>query len=212
MQGRYTVNWPIVGVIGLLAGMGTARAATWTVDDDGPADFDNIQAAMDAANDGDEIMVLPGVYTGGVDFYKNVLLISSSGPAATIIDRMGQGRCITRTHGHMFPTGEGFTFRNGWSGNDGVGGAIYVYSGAFTVINCIFEENRAKYGGAIGMMATPVNATTLIDCRFIGNRAFHSGQGYGGAIYNPGALSVQDCIFAENSAAARSAFLSAFDD
>ncbi len=36
----------------------------WTVDDDGKADFDNIQAAVDAASDGDEILVEPGTYTG----------------------------------------------------------------------------------------------------------------------------------------------------
>ncbi len=38
----------------------TALADTWTVDDDGEADFDNIQAAVDAASDGDEIIVAPG--------------------------------------------------------------------------------------------------------------------------------------------------------
>ena len=32
----------------------SAIAETWTVDDDGPADFDNIQAAVDAALDGDD--------------------------------------------------------------------------------------------------------------------------------------------------------------
>jgi len=32
----------------------TALADTWAVDDDGKADFDNIQAAIDAASDGDE--------------------------------------------------------------------------------------------------------------------------------------------------------------
>jgi hypothetical protein len=32
----------------------TALAATWTVDDDGKADFDNIQAAIDYASYGDE--------------------------------------------------------------------------------------------------------------------------------------------------------------
>ncbi len=41
----------------------TALADTWTVDDDGKADFGNIQAAVDAASDGDEIIVMPGVYT-----------------------------------------------------------------------------------------------------------------------------------------------------
>ncbi len=35
-----------------------------TVDDDGPADFDNIQAAINDANNGDTIIVADGTYTG----------------------------------------------------------------------------------------------------------------------------------------------------
>ena len=34
----------------------SACASSWTVDDDGPADFDNIQAAVDASISGDEII------------------------------------------------------------------------------------------------------------------------------------------------------------
>jgi len=40
------------------------QARVITVDDDGPADFNNIQAAIDDANDGDVIEVQPGTYTG----------------------------------------------------------------------------------------------------------------------------------------------------
>ena len=35
-----------------------------TVDDDGPAAFNTIQAAIDYANAGDEIIIAEGVYTG----------------------------------------------------------------------------------------------------------------------------------------------------
>ena len=41
----------------------TALAETWTVDDDGPADFQSISSAVYAASDGDEIIVAPGTYT-----------------------------------------------------------------------------------------------------------------------------------------------------
>ncbi|MHC4099199.1 MAG: hypothetical protein ACYSU3_24480, partial [Planctomycetota bacterium] len=44
----------------VLAFAGTAHAKTIYVDDDGPADFSNIQAAIDAAVDGDIIVVGPG--------------------------------------------------------------------------------------------------------------------------------------------------------
>jgi len=39
-----------------------AEPRTWTVDDDGPADFDTIQEAIDAASDGDTIFVYNGTY------------------------------------------------------------------------------------------------------------------------------------------------------
>ena len=42
-----------IGLMSVLAGI--AGADTWTVDDDGPADFATIQEAVDHANIGDEI-------------------------------------------------------------------------------------------------------------------------------------------------------------
>jgi hypothetical protein len=43
---------------------GSSQAGIITVDDDGPADFNNIQAAIDDSNDGDKIIVADGTYTG----------------------------------------------------------------------------------------------------------------------------------------------------
>jgi hypothetical protein len=75
----------------------TALATTWTVDDDGKADFDNIQDAIDAASDGDEIIVMPGTYTSTqdghvVNMLGKAVTLRSSNPSdsdvvtATIID------------------------------------------------------------------------------------------------------------------------------
>lgn len=75
------------------------QARVITVDDDGPADFNNIQAAIDDANDGDVIEVQPGTYTGvgnrDIDFLGKVITVRSVDPndrnavAATIIDCNG---------------------------------------------------------------------------------------------------------------------------
>ena len=71
---RYLIAAAVLGLAG------SAMAETWTVDDDGPADFDNIQAAVNAASDGDEILVSPGTYTAQpfeqdvVDFLGKVTL------------------------------------------------------------------------------------------------------------------------------------------
>lgn len=66
-------------------------AATFTVDNDGPADFNNIQAAVDVAMNGDTIIVAAGTYTGpgnyDIDFNgKAIVLKSQSGPADCVID------------------------------------------------------------------------------------------------------------------------------
>ena len=49
----------------LLCLISTAGARTITVDDDGPADFNNIQAAINDSNDGDFVGVANGSGTQG---------------------------------------------------------------------------------------------------------------------------------------------------
>jgi parallel beta-helix repeat protein len=49
-----------------------SEAKTWTVDDDGPADFHSIQEAINAAANGDTIYVKAGTYFG--DFFVNKTL------------------------------------------------------------------------------------------------------------------------------------------
>ena len=50
----------------LVAFSASASAATWTVDDGPAADFATIQAAIDAAGDGDTIEVAAGTYTDDI--------------------------------------------------------------------------------------------------------------------------------------------------
>jgi pectin methylesterase-like acyl-CoA thioesterase len=51
-----------------------------------PMEFPTIQAAINAAADGDEIRVAPGIYTQSLNFnQKNVSLTSTDGAATTII-------------------------------------------------------------------------------------------------------------------------------
>ena len=47
-------------------------AITITVDDDGPADFDNIQDAIDNASDWDVVEVQPGTYYEDINFLWEV--------------------------------------------------------------------------------------------------------------------------------------------
>ena len=84
-------------VVCLAPTLGQARIIT--VDDDGPADFSNIQAAIDDANDGDTVEIQPGTYTGpgngDINFKGKAITVRSTGPndpnivAATVISGGG---------------------------------------------------------------------------------------------------------------------------
>ncbi|MHC4215163.1 MAG: hypothetical protein ACYSWP_17520, partial [Planctomycetota bacterium] len=60
--------WCLSVVLLLLWGMSSVWADIITVDDDGVADFNNVQAAINDANEGDTVLVQPGNYYEKVDF------------------------------------------------------------------------------------------------------------------------------------------------
>jgi hypothetical protein len=187
---------------------GATFATTWTVDDDGKADFDNIQAAVDAASDGDEIIVMPGTYTSTQDAHvvnmlgKAVTLRSSdpSNPdvvAATIIDGEGRrGRVIKCTNGETNKTVfEGLTITGGNAMM--YGGGFFNYSSNPTVTNCIFSNNTTEGDGA-GMCNLNNSNPIIADCIFKNNSA----NGNGGGMYNDedSNPTLNGCTFENNTA------------
>ncbi len=90
-----------------------AQAATIRV----PQNYSTIQAAINAAQSSDTVLVSSGTYTGQVTMKAGVTLKSESGPASTILD--GQGQDILVAHyadnADNFRL-EGFTLVNGRSG------------------------------------------------------------------------------------------------
>ena len=63
----------------------TCRASTIMVDDDSPADFMTIQAAIDASEEGDTVFVAPGTYTESVRM-KHGVNLQGAGAERTVID------------------------------------------------------------------------------------------------------------------------------
>ncbi|MHC4085452.1 MAG: choice-of-anchor Q domain-containing protein [Planctomycetota bacterium] len=133
----------------------TAYPKTIYVDDDGPADFDNIQAAIDDSSHGDTIIVSPGTYTGDgnrdINYNDKAITIRSEDPndpnivAATIIDCNGTEDQPHR--GFFFHTGEeansvlaGLTITNGYAD---YGGGIYCEGSRPTITNCNIVGNEA---------------------------------------------------------------------
>ena len=81
-----------------------AGAATWLVDQGGSGDFLTIQEAINAASDGDLILVRPGTYVEEIDYTAKMLRIESTdGPGSTTIDG-GNQAAVTVASGEMAGT------------------------------------------------------------------------------------------------------------
>lgn len=139
-----------------------AGAATWHVVPDGSGDFPTIQAAIDAADDGDVIQFAPGVFTGegnrNIDGLGKAITIrgSAADPGAFVIDC--QGSNSDRARGFYFHLGEsistvveGLTVRGGYAPAlpDRWGGAILCHNSSVTIRDCRFEQNEAGWGGGL---------------------------------------------------------------
>jgi len=123
-----------------------------TVDDDGPADFNKIQAAVDAAGNGDIIIVADGTYAS--EGWQNKPVIDFLGKAVTVRSENGPENCILYRGDYVvsFQSGEtpasvlsGFTI----TGAD-PGGGICCYDSSPTIMNNIITGNWSEYGlGAV---------------------------------------------------------------
>jgi hypothetical protein len=167
-----------------------------------PGDYASIQAAIAAAQAGDEIIVAPGTYNEAIDFLgKAVYLHSSDGADLTTIDSTGlEASVVVCMSGELPDTIiEGFTITGGTGTYEAwldrfVGGAMANFYSDPTVNNCIFTGNTAYYGGG---MYNEGASPTVTNCMFTNNEA-----GDGGGMYNHNAShpKVADCTFADNLA------------
>ena len=137
-----------------------------------PADQPSIQAGIDAAKDGDTVLVADGRYIGegnvNIDFMgKQITVKSENGPKEAIVDC----QLIPNTRGFIFQNDEtndavleGFTITNA---NHEERGGIYCTNSAPTIKNCYILSNR---GGIYCFAANP----KIIDSKISNN---YSGAG-----------------------------------
>jgi hypothetical protein len=188
---------------------GQAQAATITVGSGAGYDYDSIQVAIDAAVDGDTVLVAPGEYviTEPVTFRgKAITVISEAGPDETTI-RMGtpadpeRGSVVVLENNETDASVlEGFTITGGrgsWMPSDDEwgGGGILFDASSGTVRNCAIVQNTTVWGG--GVCCINPCSVTLIDCTIAENVVEEDGGGVGA--WNGSSMNLINCIIRGNS-------------
>ena len=183
MKSRFGIVFALV----VLVNCGSAAASTINV----PSDQPTIQDGINAAVNGDTVLVAPGTYTENVNFNgKAIVVRSSGGPKITIIDGGSQGAVVTfssgETNGSVL---SGFTLQHGSSSG------VYMNFASPVVMDNIIANNRAEFGG--GMSIGGPSTAQVLRNTFIGNVA----SAGGGAIelFAAGSVRIENNLFTKNN-------------
>jgi len=164
-----------------------------------PADHPTIQGAIDAAQDGDLVLVAPGTYFENIDFKgKAITVQSSDGPNVTTIDGGGVNSVARFTSGETSAAVlDGFRLTNGYGPSSSLpydGGGINCHNGSSpTIVNNWIDYNVAESGG--GGIACDASSPTIENCRIENNQAFVGG---GVMAENSSVPLVRFCVITSN--------------
>jgi hypothetical protein len=195
--------WTLLATLALSPGptATTANADTIYVCWDSSGDYLTIQEGIDAAQDGDQVVVCDGTYTGSgnkdLDFHgKSITVCSANGPDHCIIDCEGNGRAFYFHSGETAASiVEGFAITNGDVGYFDYGAGICCDESSPTISACAITGNEARrYGGGVYCRASDAD---LIDCTIVLNTASQCG---GGVYCLGGAPTLHNCAITDNHA------------
>ena len=211
------VTATVAAVLIAVAVMGSAPSGPTVifVDDDncpGPGSgtegdpFCSIQDAIDAAVNGDEVVVGAGTYFETIDVLGKAITVRSSvGPGVTTIDGTGLNDSVVKCISGEGPGTvlEGFTVTGG-TGTvfpfvGVIGGGMFNHNSSPTITNIIFNGNTAEDGGG---MANFGGSPAVTNCTFSGNSVnSFFGVARGGGMFNRFSTpTVTNCTFTGNTA------------
>jgi len=149
-----------------------------------PEEYDDIQAGIDAAENGDTVLVRPGTYYESINFQSKSIMVASlmlmSGDVdyrnSTIIDGSDETPCVwiegvERNDAFVY----GFTIQHGLNA---FGGGIHCSESVASISNCLLRWNTAlDIGGGIACIDSDIY---MEYCIIRGNETDNAG---GGGIY-----------------------------
>jgi len=187
-------------ILAIFALVSTAQGATIHV----PADQPTIQDGIDAAVNGDTVLVAPGTYVENIDFKGKAITVKSKlGPKVTVIDGGNPldpdyGSCVLFVNGEGVDSVlDGFTLTNGtgtlriYSYTDYFGGGILCDGSSPTITNNIITGNILKENDpngnprGAGIFCNAGGLTQISNNIITFNKTYgHSGDG-GGLCFTP---------------------------
>ena len=194
----------------------TGAARTWHV----PTEAPTIQAGIDSARAGDDVLVAPGRYLEhDIAMKAGVTVHSEQGPSATTVDATSAGSGFVCTNLDQTAVIEGFSILNGYTRDYGggvrcdnsrlvmrdcsvtactsdySGGGISADQSDVVIEGCTVNSCLADYvGGGILALSTTV---AIVDCQVLNNDA----RGSGGGIFAHGPeVTIARCVVSGNIA------------
>jgi len=164
-----------------------------------PDDYQTIQGAIDASNNGDSVIVRPGAYVENIDFKgKAIQLKSEMGPEVTVIDGSQSGSVVhfQNNEGNDSIL-EGFTLTNG-SGTYSYVKSVYAGGGILcdvsspTITGNVISENFTRHDG--GGIYCSSDSSPIISHNRVSENSADSGRGGGIACYESNAKITNNVI------------------
>lgn len=166
-----------------------AVADTLTVRSDGTGDYQSIQGAVDAASEGD-VLLVTGIFLETVRIPAKEITLLGSGEA--ILDADSQGTALVVLPGARCSI-TALVIRGGDGGDNGDVGGVAVGGGSlFSLTRCTIEDNV----GAPAGLAVDVGATVVVRESVIRRNTGFFGSS--SIITAGGSLTVRGCDISEN--------------
>ncbi len=198
------LRWMSVVVLAVCVCSMPAQGAELAV----PADYPTIQAAVDAAVDGDEVVLSPGIWTGpgnrDVDLGGKDVLVRSTDPAdpaivaATVVDCQGSAaepRAAFTLNGYGYSAVGGLAGLTITGAVSEHGAVICAVDSVVTIRDCVITGNAGS-----GIYVDWYSQPTIVNCRIEGNTA--TGNGGGINLAYEAIATIERCVIRGNSAQA----------
>jgi hypothetical protein len=179
-----------------------------------PADYSSIQLGINAASDGDTILVQPGIYFEQINYNgKNIVigskyLITSDTAyiSQTIIDGNNYGLPVVRIMNNETDQAKliGLTIQHGFTGSDAYGAGVHIAGTSPYLDHLIIRDNNSQSGRGGGIHCYYAPSPIIKNTKFINNICNELGGGLYCFASNP---TVINCTFSGNQADGAAVYL-----